>query len=209
MGIADGFVMMRKDYKYQGFAPIFSSFITTLSSSRLQVPFHPIPYSALHLCTFFQKLFKMFFSKLLASAALLAVALASPLDASAVSNDDKLLAKRSNGVHLVNCVTYSAVVFCDNDSNCNFNPGPGNSCVAKDHLNSDGLNRWENSGACGFSTGVTFSWTIQSNGATQPNFSVVGTGSNGFQGFTIRKDDQHIMYTDGNGHACRSIYYAL
>jgi hypothetical protein len=52
----------------------------------------------------------MYFSKLAASAALLAVTLASPLDASAASSDDKPLAKRSNGVHLVNCVTYSAVV---------------------------------------------------------------------------------------------------
>jgi hypothetical protein len=53
----------------------------------------------------------MFFPNLAASAALLAVALATPLGSSATSSDDKsMLAKRANGLHLVNCVTYSAVI---------------------------------------------------------------------------------------------------
>ncbi|RWA09759.1 hypothetical protein EKO27_g5351 [Xylaria grammica] len=149
----------------------------------------------------------MFFSKFATCAAFLATALASPLGASA--NEEHQIAKRANGVHLVNCVTYSAVVYCENDSNCNFNPGAGNQCIPRDHLNGNGLEIWESAGSCTFDTGTTFSWNIQSNAQSQPNFSVVGSGTNGFQGFTVRKDDQHVMYTDGNGHACRSIYYAL
>ncbi|KAI0538284.1 hypothetical protein GGR58DRAFT_526556 [Xylaria digitata] len=149
----------------------------------------------------------MFFSKLAIAASFLATALAGPL--AAPSGEGAQLAKRSNGIHLLNCVTYSAVVYCDDDSNCNFNPGPGNECVPKDHLNGIGIEIWEQSGSCRFDTGTTFSWTIQSNAQQQPNFATVGSGTNGFQGFTIRKDDQHVMFTDGNGHACRSIYYAL
>ncbi|KAF2973083.1 hypothetical protein GQX73_g657 [Xylaria multiplex] len=149
----------------------------------------------------------MFFSKLAIAATFLATALAGPLVAS--NDEGAQLAKRANGVHLLNCVTYSAVVYCADDSNCSFNPGPGNQCIPKDHLNSNGLESWEQSGSCRFDTGTTFSWTIQSNAQSQANYAIVGSGTNGFQGFTIRKDDQHVMYTDGNGHACRSIYYAL
>ncbi|KAI0403406.1 hypothetical protein F4802DRAFT_296859 [Xylaria palmicola] len=152
----------------------------------------------------------MFFSKIAATAAFLATALASPLSPSGVAGEEEhQVVKRANGIHLANCETYSAVVFCENDSNCNFNPGPGNSCIPRDRLNGNGLEIWEGSSSCRFDTGVTFSWSIQSNAPSQPNFAVVGSGSNSFQGFTIRKDDQHVMYVDGNGHACRSIYYAL
>ena len=35
------------------------------------------------------------------------------------------------------------------------------------------------------------------------------SGDNGFHGFNIFKDDKHVMYTDGNGNQCRSIYYSL
>ncbi|KAI0096060.1 hypothetical protein GGR51DRAFT_544369 [Nemania sp. FL0031] len=150
----------------------------------------------------------MFFSKLATAATLLATALAGPV-ATGSSDETVQLSKRADSLHLLNCVTYSAVVFCTDDSNCNFNPGPGNECIPNDHLNGNGLETWETNGSCTFSTGVTFTWSIQSNAQSQPNFSVVGSGSNGAQGFTIRKDDQHVMYTDGNGHQCRSIYYAL
>jgi len=34
-------------------------------------------------------------------------------------------------------------------------------------------------------------------------------GSNSFHTFNIFKDDQHVMFVDGNGLACRSIYYCL
>ena len=32
---------------------------------------------------------------------------------------------------------------------------------------------------------------------------------NGFTNFVIRKDSQNTFYTDGNGNACKSIYYSL
>lgn len=35
------------------------------------------------------------------------------------------------------------------------------------------------------------------------------SGTNGFHQYNIFKDNQHVMYTDGNGNQCRSIYYAL
>ncbi|KAJ8121181.1 hypothetical protein ONZ43_g2302 [Nemania bipapillata] len=153
----------------------------------------------------------MFVSKLATTAILLATAIAGPLAAVSTSGDESAqLTKRADGIHLVNCVTYSAVIFCSDDSNCNFNPSSGNECIPKDHLNSKGLEIWEGTNSsCTFSTGVTFFWGIESNAQSQPNFSVVGSGTNSLQGFTIRKDDQHVMYTDGNGHACQSIYYAL
>jgi hypothetical protein len=51
----------------------------------------------------------MFFSKLATTAALLATAIAGPL--AATSGDETAqLTKRADGIHLVNCVTYSAVI---------------------------------------------------------------------------------------------------
>ncbi|TPX18959.1 uncharacterized protein E0L32_011352 [Thyridium curvatum] len=150
----------------------------------------------------------MHLSKLTAFAALVASVIASPAPAPAPSPDvdTKLLAKRAEGIHLLNCVTYSTVVYCANDSNCNFNPGAGNACSP-----GSGVFHWEGgSHSCTFGgTGVTFTWAIDSNAQSYPNFQKAGTGSNGFHNFNCFKDDQHVMYTDGNGHACRSIYYCL
>ncbi|KAK0712923.1 hypothetical protein B0T26DRAFT_651067 [Lasiosphaeria miniovina] len=160
-------------------------------------------------------------AKLFALASFLAAALASPV---ASPNPNPLpspgakavevrgeLGKRVQGVHLVNCGdpdVYSMVVFCPNDGSaaCNSFPGPGNECVTPP---SGGVQFWESSGSCRFDTGVTFSWNIESSAQSKPNFSVVGSGSNGFTSFTIRKDNLHTMFFDGNGNACRSVYYAL
>ncbi|KAI0438986.1 hypothetical protein F4803DRAFT_532867 [Xylaria telfairii] len=152
----------------------------------------------------------MLLSILTTSAIFLATAFASPLSAIAASSDGKHpLAKRGNGLHMVNCKTYSVVVYCADDSNCNFYPGPGNQCIPKDHLNTKGLEVWETNGSCRFDTGVIFSWNIQSNAQLIPNYGVVGSATNSFQGFTVRKDDQHVMYTDGHNNPCISIYYAV
>ncbi len=35
------------------------------------------------------------------------------------------------------------------------------------------------------------------------------TGFNQFHNYKIFKDNQPVMYTDGNGAVCRSIYYIL
>ncbi|KAL8393866.1 hypothetical protein RB595_003571 [Gaeumannomyces hyphopodioides] len=152
----------------------------------------------------------------LALASLFAGAMAAPAPApvaevaAAPAEGANVLAKRAEGIHLVNCETtagriiYSAVVYCPNDSDCNRNPGAGNSCVP------GGIITWERSnGSCRFSTGVTFTWGIASNAQSFPNFQQVGDGGNGGTHFKIFKDDKHRMYTDGNGYSCKSIYYGL
>lgn len=35
------------------------------------------------------------------------------------------------------------------------------------------------------------------------------TGYNNFHNYNVFKDDEHAMYTAGNGAVCRSIYYSL
>ncbi|KAE8454466.1 hypothetical protein EG329_000089 [Mollisiaceae sp. DMI_Dod_QoI] len=144
----------------------------------------------------------MQFSKLLAVATFLANVIANPIAGEGISK----LAKRSEGVHLVNCNNvYSVVVYCPNDSDCNHNPPAGDGCVRP----GGGTYHWEGSPqSCTFTTGVTFSWNIASNAQSQPNFAYVGSGNNG-HGFNIYKDNQHVMYTDGNGYQCKSIYYCL
>ncbi|KAK0125690.1 hypothetical protein ONS95_000308 [Cadophora gregata] len=143
--------------------------------------------------------------KLALISALFGSALATPV---ASPDGTVKLAKRSEGVHLVNCGNnYSVVLYCANDSNCNFNPSAGNQCLPTN----GGVDTWEGSNQkCTFpGTGTTFTWNIQSNAQSQANFVQVGTGSNGFHGFNIFKDDKHVMYTDGNGNQCKSIYYCL
>ncbi|KAL8341043.1 hypothetical protein RB601_006914 [Gaeumannomyces tritici] len=132
------------------------------------------------------------------------VAAAEPAEGASV------LAKRAEGIHLVNCensagrTIYSAVVYCPNDSDCNRNPGAGNSCVP------GGVITWERAnGSCRFSTGVTFTWGIASNAQSFADFQQVGDGGNGGTNFRIFKDNKHRMYTDGNGNSCKSIYYGL
>jgi len=140
----------------------------------------------------------MFVTKIAASTMLLACAFAGPL------------AKRSEGIHLVNCVNgatnvYSEVVYCVNDGSCNFNPSSANQCITP-----GGIDHWEGGPqACTFSTGTTFDWVIAVNAQSEPNFSQVGNGTNGFHNFNIMKDDKHTMFVDGNGNSCESIYYCL
>ncbi|KAK3941375.1 hypothetical protein QBC46DRAFT_311464 [Diplogelasinospora grovesii] len=146
---------------------------------------------------------------LIALASLLAsFAAASPAPSPAPDADVPRIVKRGEGVHLVNCgSSYSAVVYCENDGNCNFFPGAGNQCIP----GNGGLFAWEGgSKSCKFpGTGTTFTWNIVGNAQSQANFANVGSGNNGFHGFQIFKDDKHVMYTDGNGNQCRSIYYCL
>ena len=136
----------------------------------------------------------MFF-KTYAVASLLAGVIGSPITDTTASFK---LAKRSEGIHLVNCeegsnYIYSAVVvsthvvlawtesvligltinaqYCANDSDCDFNPASGNECIP----NGGGVTVWEGfPESCEFSTGITFSWDIESNAKSQPYFSQVG-----------------------------------
>ncbi|KAK3997836.1 hypothetical protein QBC44DRAFT_46097 [Cladorrhinum sp. PSN332] len=120
------------------------------------------------------------------------------------------IVKRVEGVHLLNCGDsknlnrYSVVVYCPNDSNCHYAPSQSNSC----RFNSGVI--WEGGHySCQFSTGVRFTWWIEKDAQSKPNWSHVGNGNNGYKSFAIRKDDKHAFYTDAQGYVCRTIYYSL
>ncbi|VBB73059.1 Putative protein of unknown function [Podospora comata] len=51
---------------------------------------------------------------------------------------------------------------------------------------------------------------IVANAQEFPYFAVVGSGNNGrLRPFTIRKDNQGVLYRDGQGYDCRAIYVAV
>ncbi|KAI0450112.1 hypothetical protein F5B21DRAFT_445102 [Xylaria acuta] len=137
---------------------------------------------------------------------LIAGVVASPLETLAVRTEGQTLAKRAEGIHLVNCRTYSMVLFCPNDSDCNHFPSDANKCIP-----TNGIQTWEiPNGLCAFNTGESFHWTIRGDAQLQDDFTVVGSGNNNERGFVIRKDDKHVMFTDpNNGEQCSSIYFAL
>ncbi|PKK43193.1 hypothetical protein CI102_12759 [Trichoderma harzianum] len=119
-----------------------------------------------------------------------------------------------DSLHFVNCgegangnpASDSVIVFCNDDSNCHFNPAPSNYCV----VSSDGqLTTWERSGDCTFTTGVRVNWSIRTDARNQPDFSTVGSAGNGSQDFSCMKDNSPVMYVDSFGQACKSIYYCF
>ncbi|KAH7419539.1 hypothetical protein BKA64DRAFT_737701 [Cadophora sp. MPI-SDFR-AT-0126] len=121
-------------------------------------------------------------------ASLFGLTLATPV---ASPEDIVKLFKRGEGVHLVNCgERYSVVLYCANDGNCNFNPGPGDQCLPTN----GGVQHWEGGNQkCTFpGTGTTFTWNIRSDAQQLKDYTQVGTGSNGFHGFNIFKDDKHL-----------------
>ncbi|KAL1874525.1 hypothetical protein Daus18300_003544 [Diaporthe australafricana] len=127
-----------------------------------------------------------------------------------VTEPIKLMARATEGIHLVNCAgngyAYSIEIYCSDDSNCNYMPASNNQCF----LSASGLFTWEgrtNQG-CGFS-GTPYYYTLPANAHSYPNYSKVGTGYNNFHNYNVFKDDEHAMYTAGNGAVCRSIYYSL
>ncbi|KAK0644420.1 hypothetical protein B0T16DRAFT_196714 [Cercophora newfieldiana] len=142
---------------------------------------------------------------------LLARVFANPITPVPEENEAAVLSARQagSGVHLVNCGnSYSTVVYCINDSNCNFYPAKENQCI----MGISGLFKWEGVQGpvlkgCTFSTGVRFEWGI----SPLPNIPVyaeVGPGQNGFQTFKCFKDNKRTMYSDGLNQ-CKSIYYCL
>ncbi|KAI0105546.1 hypothetical protein GGR51DRAFT_192805 [Nemania sp. FL0031] len=116
----------------------------------------------------------------------------------------------NDSVHLVNCAgsdEYSVVVYCADDLNCDFPPSSSNYIQVG---TGDEYYTWEQQNqSVTFSTGVTFNWTINSDGNTAPNYTPQGSGSNGFKPFTCYKDDQHLMYNDDQGNKCDSVYYCV
>ncbi|KAJ8121449.1 hypothetical protein O1611_g10097 [Lasiodiplodia mahajangana] len=116
--------------------------------------------------------------------------------------------RATEGLHLVNCSgpqQYSIVIYCPNDADCNHLATTNNQCFVE----ASGFEHWEQSGGCAFTSGTTFSWTIQSDAQNKPNYTKVGTARNPYHNYNVFKDDQHVMYTEGSGNVCRSIYYAL
>ncbi|KAF2243674.1 hypothetical protein BU26DRAFT_509481 [Trematosphaeria pertusa] len=66
---------------------------------------------------------------------------------------------------------------------------------------------WEGrSISCRFNSGVTFTSSIVQNAQSQADFTIAGSGSNGFRSFTCRKDNKRVHFS-GSGFSCRSIYY--
>ncbi|KAG6365956.1 hypothetical protein INS49_000132 [Diaporthe citri] len=123
----------------------------------------------------------------------------------------KLATRATEGIHLVNCegngLAYSIEIYCADDSNCNFQPSSDNQCF----LSTKGLFTWEgrvNQG-CAFTSGVTYYYILPANAHSYPNFSKVGTGFNALHNYNVFKDNEHVMYTTGNGAVCKSIYYSL
>ncbi|EHK26667.1 uncharacterized protein TRIVIDRAFT_69582 [Trichoderma virens Gv29-8] len=149
-------------------------------------------------------------------APLLQLAAAAPtLDVAEGSSNELLKRGDGSGIHLVNCDGFggegtivppsSHVVYCANDSNCNFSPSGDNICTM-------GVNFWftweGHAQACTFSTGAKFSWFIDSNAQSQANFAHVGDGGNQFRAYAGYKDDKHTMFFRGSGQ-CHSIYYFI
>ncbi|KAK3682955.1 hypothetical protein B0T22DRAFT_445112 [Podospora appendiculata] len=151
----------------------------------------------------------MFFSRAVVALSLAFGAIAVPASVPTAADGEMEVVKRATeGIHLVNCVgpeAYSIIIYCPNDGDCNHIASTNNQCF----VDASGLVTWEGSGACAFTSGTVFSYSIQANAQSQPNYSQVGMGKNPFHTYRIYKDDKHRMYTEGSGNVCSSIYYAL
>ncbi|KAK0762806.1 hypothetical protein N5P37_005624 [Trichoderma harzianum] len=128
------------------------------------------------------------------------------------SDLDKDIVKRSGeGVHLDNCsgpggIVYSEVTYWSNDADAVSGHTATDTCTPT--VNSWKI--WEGSGSCKFSdTGVTFSWSINSNAGSYPSYQKAGSGGNGARSFTCYKDDGHGISQKNNGVTCKSIYYCI
>ncbi|KAI1377178.1 hypothetical protein F4677DRAFT_459088 [Hypoxylon crocopeplum] len=129
------------------------------------------------------------------------VALLSGLGLAAPSESLSNLSKRAReSVHLANCQSYFAIDYYADDTKDNVFPGNNNECVS-----SGGFHEGS-SASCKFGSGVTFSYFLSSNAHSASQGTQVGTGNNGFHNFSCFRDDNHALYTDGNGNACQSTY---
>jgi hypothetical protein len=59
-----------------------------------------------------------------------------------------------------------------------------------------------------FSSNVTVVWQIELDAQSKGFEAPVGTATNGFQDFTVKKDDARFVFTSNDGFACFSIYFA-
>ncbi|KAI1391568.1 uncharacterized protein F4822DRAFT_427422 [Hypoxylon trugodes] len=130
----------------------------------------------------------MQFTKLAIVALLSGVGLASPT-----------LSKRvRESIHMVNCGSHLALDFYADDTLDNVFPGSNNECIVSSFQEGGG-------GSCTFGSGVTFSWNLNKDAASQSGSTQVGGGFNGFHTFNCFRDDDHTLYTR-NGDSCNSKY---
>ncbi|KAK3307182.1 uncharacterized protein B0T15DRAFT_492676 [Chaetomium strumarium] len=119
-------------------------------------------------------------------------------------------------IHLVNCQNtsprlppdeYTVMAYYASSGDLNSPPSSNNLCFPV----SSGTVQWERSDgvSCTFPTGVTFHETLNANAPSAPNFSAVGSGSNGFNSYTCYKDNGHQLYVDRDAKVCFSRYYCL
>ncbi|KAI0970653.1 hypothetical protein F4678DRAFT_480037 [Xylaria arbuscula] len=134
----------------------------------------------------------MFFSKV----ALLAIAATSGVFAA-----PSLDKRGPETLHFADCQTYTAVDYYANDDNSSSFPGNSNTCVPV------GFGEGAGTRSCTFPTNVRLTWSLSSNARSTSQDTVVGTANNGFKTFTCKRAGNRVLYTDGNGHQCRDIYY--
>ncbi|KAI0903094.1 hypothetical protein F4823DRAFT_569036 [Ustulina deusta] len=81
----------------------------------------------------------------------------------------------NDSVHLVNCVgsdSYSVVVYCAEDTDCDFAPSSSDYIQVS---SGDEYYTWEQQNqSVTFPTGVMFNWTINSTGSASPHYSPQG-----------------------------------
>ncbi|KAL2143660.1 hypothetical protein VTI28DRAFT_10167 [Corynascus sepedonium] len=132
------------------------------------------------------------------------------------------LATRGEGVHLFNCRPWggagvtqtwiSIVVYCANDSDCSqlsYSPPRDNVCVKGVSTTEEAYHIWEGSEqSCTFPTGVTFTWNIPSDAQSRPDYTYIGSGSNGHRDFAGFKDN-HGSAMSYDYHSCEKIYYYI
>ncbi|KAI1112927.1 hypothetical protein F5Y14DRAFT_420018 [Nemania sp. NC0429] len=115
----------------------------------------------------------------------------------------------NDSIHLVDCVgpgNYSSVLYCADDSNCQHVPSAANIV----RISSDGYCDWEQQNQTAtFSTGTVFTWDIDISARVAPVYHTVGHGNNGYNNYDCLKDNHHVMYNDGEGDQCQSVYYCI
>lgn len=59
-----------------------------------------------------------------------------------------------------------------------------------------------------FSSNVTVTWEIQEDAQSKAFEEAVGTATNGFQDFTVKKDDSRFVFRNNDGFDCFTVYFA-
>ncbi len=59
-----------------------------------------------------------------------------------------------------------------------------------------------------FADGVKVVWNIRKDGFHTGRDTVVGTASNGFESWTVKRDKDTFMFQNGDGYDCVKHYYA-